>query len=498
MTRLAYAELHAHTNFSFLDGASHPEEMAVRAAELGLQALAITDHDGVYGAVRFSHAARAHGLHPIVGMEASMAGSRHLTLLARNREGYANICRLATAAHHDRPKGSAELDLETLARHTRGLVGLSGCLRGAIPAAARRGEERQAIEAAGTYAALFEPDSFFLELQDHRLETEYLANAGLLDVARHTGLPLVATNNVHYHDLARARLQDVLVCIKHTATLETAGRRLRPNHEFALKSAADMARHFAGVPEALSNTLRIAEMCDFDLSRKLDYGLPAYPTPNGESEYLYMERLVWEGARRRYPDLDETVRRRVRRELCYVKDLRLAGYFLTVRDLVAFCHRNDILVNTRGSAPGSILCYALGISMVDPIAAGLMFERFMSPDRDEPPDIDLDIEHQERERVIQYVYQRYGRRRAAMVANVICFRGRSAIRDVGKALGLPLAQVDRLAQRLQWHPDVEMPNPDQAGGDAPREVSNHVGRELLELSRQIVDFPGTWASTPGA
>ena len=327
-------------------------------------------------------------------------------------------------------------------------MGLSGCLRGAIPTAARRGEERQAIEAAGSYAALFEPDSFFLELQDHRLETEYLANAGLLDVARHTGLPLVATNNAHYHDLARARLQDVLVCIKHTATLETAGRRLRPNHEFALKSAADMARHFAGVPEALSNTLRIAEMCDFDLSRRLDYGLPAYPTPNGESEYLYMERLVWEGARRRYPDLDEAVRRRVRRELCYVKDLRLAGYFLTVRDLVAFCHRNDILVNTRGSAPGSILCYALGISMVDPIAAGLMFERFMSSDRDEPPDIDLDIEHQERERVIQYVYQRYGRRRAAMVANVICFRGRSAIRDVGKALGLPLAQVDRLAQRL--------------------------------------------------
>ena len=295
MTRPAYAELHAHTNFSFLDGASHPEEMAVRAAELGLQALAITDHDGVYGAVRFSHAARTHGLHPIVGMEASMAGGHHLTLLARNREGYANICRLATAAHHDRPKGSAELDLETLARHTQGLVGLSGCLRGAIPAAARHGEERQAIEAAGTYAALFEPDSFFLELQDHRLETEYLANAGLLDVARHTGLPLVATNNVHYHDRARARLQDVLVCIKHTATLETAGRRLRPNHEFALKSAADMARHFAGVPEALSNTLRIAEMCDFDLSRRLDYGLPAYPTPNGESEYLYMERLVWEG-----------------------------------------------------------------------------------------------------------------------------------------------------------------------------------------------------------
>ncbi|MCY4113591.1 MAG: error-prone DNA polymerase [Chloroflexi bacterium] len=489
MTQPAYAELHAHSNFSFLDGASHPEEMAARAAELGLTALAITDHDGVYGAVRFSHAAREHGLRPIVGMEASLSEGRHLTLLARDREGYANICRLATAAHRDRPKGTAELDLDTLARHTRGLVGLSGCLRGAIPNAALNGDDRQAIELAGTYAELFEPGGFFLELQDHRLETEHLANAGLLDVARRTGLPLAATNNVHYHDRSRARLQDVLVCIKHTATLETAGRRLRPNHEFVLKSASEMARLFAGVPEAVGNTLRIAEMCDFDLSRKLEYGLPTFPTPSGESEYGYMERLVWEGARRRYPDLDEAVCERVRRELRYVKDLRLAGYFLTVRDLVDFCHRHDILVNTRGSAPGSILCYALGISMVDPIAAGLMFERFMSPDRDEPPDIDLDIEHQERERVIQYVYERYGRRRAAMVANVICFRGRSAIRDVGKALGLPQAQVDRLAERLQWHPSVEMPHPDQAGGDVPREVSNRVGRDLLELSRQIVDFP---------
>ncbi len=489
MTRPAYAELHAHSNFSFLDGASHPKEMAARAAELGLAALAITDHDGVYGAVRFCHAAREHSLHPIVGMEASMTGGHHLTLLARDREGYANICRLATAAHHDRPKGTAELDLETLARHTRGLVGLSGCRQGAIPAAALAGDSRQATDLAGTYAEMFEDGCFFLELQEHRLETEHLANAGLLEVARHTGLPLVATNNVHYHDRARARLQDVLVCIKHTVTLETAGRRLRPNHEFVLKSAEEMARLFTSVSEAIANTLRIAEMCDFDLSRKLEYGLPAYPTPNGKSEYGYMERLVWEGVRRRYPDLDETVRQRVRQELGYVKDLGLAGYFLTVRDLVAFCHRNDILVNTRGSAPGSILCYVLDISMVDPIAAGLMFERFMSPDRDEPPDIDLDIEHQERERVIQYVYQRYGRRRAAMVANVICFRGRSAIRDVGKALGLPLAQVDRLAQRLQWHPSVEMPDPDQAGGDVPREVSNRVGRELLELSRQIVDFP---------
>ena len=192
MTRPAYAELHAHSNFSFLDGASHPEEMAARAAELGLTALAITDHDGVYGAVRFSHAAREHGLQPIVGMEASMTGGHHLTLLARDREGYANICRLATAAHHDRPKGTAELDLDTLARHTRGLVGLSGCLQGAIPDAALRGDNGRAIELAGRYAGMFEDGCFFLELQDHWLGTEYLASAGLLEVAQSTDLPVVA------------------------------------------------------------------------------------------------------------------------------------------------------------------------------------------------------------------------------------------------------------------------------------------------------------------
>ena len=248
MTRPAYAELHAHSNFSFLDGASHPEEMAARAAELGLRGLAITDHDGVYGAVRFSYAARELGLHPIVGMEASMAGGHHLTLLGRDREGYANICRLATAAHHDRPKGTAELDLDTLARHTRGLVGLSGCLQGAIPSAVLAGDTPRAVELAGTHAEMFEDGCFFLEIQDHRLEAEHLANAGLLEVARDRGLPLVATNNVHYHERSRARLQDVLVCIKHTVTLETAGRRLRPNHEFVLKPAEEMARTFASVP----------------------------------------------------------------------------------------------------------------------------------------------------------------------------------------------------------------------------------------------------------
>ncbi len=495
--QLRYAELHAHTNFSFLDGASHPEEMAARGRELGLAALAVTDHDGVYGAVRFSRAvAEANEatdakpeLKAIVGMEITLDGGSHLTLLARDRRGYSNICLLSTEAHRDRPKGEAELSLADLARHTQGLVGLSGCKRGVVPRAALARDPARAAKLAGLYAGMFEPDCFFLELQNHLQEEDLVTGNGLIEVSRHTGLPVVATNDAHYHDRSRNPLQDVLVCIKHTKTLTTAGRLLRPNSEYCLKPAAEMARLFDGVPQAITNTLRVAEMCCFDLSKPLEYGLPEFPVPNGGTEYDYMETLVWQGVDNHYEQLTDEIRNRVLRELEHVKRYSLAGYFLTVRDIVEFCHENDIMVNTRGSAPGSILCHVLGISLVDPIQAGLLFERFMSSQRGEPPDIDLDIEHQERERVIQYVYELYGRDRAAMVANVIAFRGRSAIWDVGKALGLPLAQVDRLAKQLQWHRSSDMAEEVREGVEIPHEIPNRVAEHLLELCRQIDDFP---------
>ena len=250
-----------------------------------------------------------------------------------------------------------------------------------------------------------------------------------------------------------------------------------------------MVRLFDGVPQAITNTLHIADMCDFDLSKPLQYGLPKFPTPRGDSEYEYLKKLTWEGVERLYSQVTDEVRRRVNRELQHVKENDLAGYFLTVREIVQFCHDNDILVNTRGSAPSSILCYALKISLIDPISANLMFERFMSSQRGEPPDIDLDIEHQERERVIQHVYERYGRDRAGMVANVIAFRGRSALRDVGKALGLPLAQVDRLAKHLQWHHSSNIEQEVEEGAEFPTEIPNQVASHLMDLCNQIDDFP---------
>ena len=492
-----YAELHAHTNFSFLDGASHPEEMAAMGKELGLAALAVTDHDGVYGAVRFSRAvAEANEaadakpeLKAIVGMEITLEGGSHLTLLARDRQGYSNICLISTEAHRDRPKGQAELSLDFLAQHSKGLVGLSGCKHGEIPTAALAGRTDRAAELAGVYGSMFEPGCFYLELQNHLQEEDIVAGNRLIEISRHTGIPLVATNNAHYHDRSRKPLQDVLVCIKHTKTLRTAGRLLRPNGEYYLKSPAEMTRLFDGAPQAITNTLHVAGMCDFDLSKPLEYGLPKFPTPRGDSEYEYLEELAWEGVDRLYSQVTDEVRQRVNRELKHVKENDLAGYFLTVREIVQFCHDSDILVNTRGSAPSSILCYALKISLIDPIGANLMFERFMSSQRGEPPDIDLDIEHQERERVIQHVYERYGRDRAGMVANVIAFRGRSAIRDVGKALGLPLAQVDRLAKHLQWHHSSNMEIEVEEGAEFPTEIPNRVALHLVELCKQIDDFP---------
>ncbi|MCY4108891.1 MAG: error-prone DNA polymerase, partial [Chloroflexi bacterium] len=492
-----YAELHAHTNFSFLDGASHPEEMADKGKELGLAALAVTDHDGVYGAVRFSRAvAEANEvadtrpwLKAIVGMEITLEGGSHLTLLARDRQGYSNICLISTEAHRDRPKGNAELSLDFLARHSKGLIGLSGCKRGEIPTAALAGNTDRAIELSGIYKSMFEPGCFYLELQNHLHEEEIIIGNRLIEVSRNIGIPLVATNDAHYHERSRKRLQDVLVCIKHTKTLRNAGRLLRPNSEYCLKPPEEMARLFDGLPGAITNTLHIADMCDFDLSKPLEYGLPKFPTPRGDSEYEYLKKLTWEGVERLYSQVTDEVRRRVNRELKHVRENDLAGYFLTVREIVQFCHDNDILVNTRGSAPSSILCYALKISLIDPMSANLMFERFMSSQRGEPPDIDLDIEHQERERVIQHVYERYGRDRAGMVANVIAFRGRSAIRDVGKALGLPLAQVDRLAKHLQWHHSSNIEQEVKEGAEFPAEIPNRVASHLLELCRQIDDFP---------
>jgi error-prone DNA polymerase len=463
----AYAELHCWSNFSFLEGASHPEELVGEALRLGLRGVALTDRDGLYGAVRFAKAAAGTPLAAICGAELTLeppaappipAGrparpakevptdSPRLVLLAEDKRGYGNLARLVSMAQLRGRKRDARLWLEDLDGHTDGLIALSGGRNGPIERALLRRDEATALALGARLRALF-PGRFHLELQHHvRPEDPALIRA-LVRLGARLGISTVATNGVAYATPADGLLADVLACVKYGTTLAGAGTRLRPNHEYHLKEPAQMARLFAEFPQALDATLAIAERCTFRLDR-LAGEFPLFPIPPEErSPQSYLRTLVERGARERYGSpLATAVERQLEYELGIIARMDLAGYFLVVWDIVRAAQELGVLAQGRGSAANSAVCYALGITAIDPVAGGLLFERFLSEERGEVPDIDVDFAHQDRERVIQYVYQRYGREHAAMAAEVITYRTRSAIRDVGKALGLTLGQVDAVVR----------------------------------------------------
>jgi len=465
-----YLELHCHSNFSLLDGASHPEELVERAAELGMDALALTDHDAVYGAVRFVQAARAHGIRPLLGAELTLTEGHHLVLLAENRVGWRNLCRLISRARHNAPKGHAALPPEELIGHTDGLIALSGCGQGEVVAALQQRGRSAALAVASRYRDLFGPDRFWIELQHHLLPEDDAMVDELVALARHLGVGYVATNNVHYAVQDGHRLQDVLVCIRHQTTLDEAGVLLRPNSEFYLKPAAEMAALFADHPEALANTRRIAERCRFELGYGLQ-DLPAFPTPDGLTPIDYLRHLCQRALSSSETFQPSAIQRRLTHELAVIERAGLANYFLIVWDIVRFARERGIRCQGRGSAANSLVAYLLGISPIDPLAHDLVFERFLSDERALPPDIDIDFQADRREEVIQYVYRRYGPEQSAMACTVVTFRARSALRDVGKALGISEREL-RMADGDLSDPQFETRNP-----------------ELLDLCRQIDRFP---------
>ncbi|MBV8245105.1 MAG: PHP domain-containing protein, partial [Candidatus Eremiobacteraeota bacterium] len=437
---MKYAELHCWSNFTFLEGGSHPEELVEAAARLGLSALALTDRDGLYGTVRFSKAAKNCGLPAICGAELTFAlpAATRVVLLAEDAAGYANLVELISLAQMRGSKGDPRLQLEDFEGRTAGLVALSGGWNGI------------AESHSAALAALF-GSGFFLEMQHHlRAEDAALVRATLA-LAKRLGVAYVATNGVAYACKEDAYLADVLSCVKKKTNLADAHARklLRPNTEYALKTPAMMAKLFAPYPQALKNTLAIAERCTFRLDR-LAGQFPLFPVPPGESSrQSYLRTLVYRGAAGRYgTPLPSDVERQLEYELGIIARLDLAGYFLIVWDIVRAATELGVLCQGRGSAANSAVCYALGITAVDPVGGKLLFERFLTEDRQEVPDIDIDFAHEDREKVIQYVYERYGRAHAAMAAEVITYRTRSAIRDVGKALGLTLAQVDAVAREF--------------------------------------------------
>jgi error-prone DNA polymerase len=485
-----YVELHSASAFSFLDGASLPEALVQRAADLGYPALALLDRDGVFGIPRFHLAARRAGLKAIVGAEVTIAlgpeSSRvmALPLLVASRAGYRSLSRLITRMKLAAPKGEGALTLADLDGHVDGLVALAGRFTIDGP----RGGGAAAL--VDRLVGIFGRGNVCVELQRHLLRDEEADNHLLRDLASAFKVPIVATNGVRFAESVDRPLYDVLTCIRHKTTLEQAGRRLSRNAERSLKSPDAMARLFSDLPDALTGTRALADRLEYTMA-DLGYRFPEYPVPAGETMTSYLRAVTEAGARDRYRPYHDRARAQVRRELDLIEKLDLAGYFLIVWDIVNFCRRQDILVQGRGSAANSAVCYSLGITAVDPVGMELLFERFLSEERGEWPDIDIDLPSGDRrERVIQYVYEKYGKLGAAMTANVITYRGRSAAREVGKALSLDSGEIDRLARimnQFEWIDPKE--TLDRNLRDAGIDADNPAVRRFGELWLRIQDLP---------
>ncbi|MDQ3170836.1 MAG: error-prone DNA polymerase [Acidobacteriota bacterium] len=438
-----YVELHAASAFSFLEGASLPEALVERAAALDYPAIALLDRNGLYGAPRLHQAAKKAGLKALVGAELVIGGTTtfRLPVLVSSAEGYRNLCRVLSKAHMRAPKGEAVITLDDLDGQSGGLIALAGR---EILAAGKHGVGGLLDRLVGTFGRAHT----WVELQRHMRRHEESDNQALLDLAAAFRVPLMASNGVKFADPSIRPLHDVFTCIRNHVTIEQAGRRLAVNAERYLKSKAEMARLFADLPQALAGTEALVERLEFTLAN-LGYRFPQYPVPAGESEISFLRRLTQVGARDRYRPYHDRARAQIDRELALIEKLDLAGYFLIVWDIVNYCRRERILVQGRGSAANSAVCYSLGITAVDPVGMDLLFERFLSEERGEWPDIDLDLPSGDRrERVIQYVYERYGRLGAAMTANVITYRSRSATRELGKVMGFDDATIDRLAKLM--------------------------------------------------
>ena len=485
---MSFVHLHTHTPFSFLDGASPIENMVNAAARMGMPALAVTDHDNVCAAVKFFQAAEKAGIKAIQGSEITLENGSHLTLLARNGEGYASICDLLTRAHLSNPRLEPRTRMEELEKLTDVIV-LSGCRRGDLCTLILQGRYREAHQQAEEYLSLFGPDNFYIELQNRMLPGDaYLAHR-LIDLARSLGIEAVATNNVHYVEHDDFMVHDLLTCVRTLSRLEEIHPERPLNGESCLKSAAEMQKLFAFYPSALQNTLRIAAECEAAFTT---YSIhpPRFELPPGHRAEELLYRLTLEGARKRYRHIDKTTTERLEHELAIIVQMGFADYFLLVWDLACFARRQGIRYAGRGSAADSLVAYCLYITEVDSLERGLLFERFMSPERVGLPDIDIDFESRRREEVIEYVYKKYGCDKVARVATYNTFRARSAIRDIGKALGFSEAELGPIAKRLpHTYADVIRRVVDRLPELRDSPLKGERFKLLLDICEKVAGFP---------
>jgi error-prone DNA polymerase len=501
-----YAELHCKTNFSFLEGASHPDELVRQAADLDYRALAVTDRNSLAGAVRAHIAAKDIGLPLVIGAEVTPIDTPPAVLWATDRKSYGRLCRLLTRGRRQAPKGECNLTLDDIAEFNEGLI--TGVLDRQPPASPGVFDDTQPQNTAADcklkivvhdppaepganallqYREIF-PDRCYLLAELTRGPDDRTRLAELQQLSRETGIPLAAAGDVHYHIPARMVLHDVLTAIRHRTTVTAAeGTLLFPNAERHLRTLAAIQELFTTAPDAIARTIEIAERCRFSLD-ELKYEYPIELAPPGQTPLEYLTQLTWAGAGRRYPNgLPEKIREQIENELQLIGDLHYEPYFLTVWDLVRFARSRNILCQGRGSAANSVVCYCLEVTSVNPAEIDLLFERFISRERNEVPDIDIDFEHERREEVLQYLYDKYGRERAGLAATVITYCSRSAIRDVGKALGLSLDRVDALAKHVEGY--THEPKLVGRCRDIGIDPTSNLGRRLIYCVNEIIGFP---------
>lgn len=508
-----YAELHCHSYYSFHDGASSLEELLLRAKELGYRALAVTDHDNLCGAMRLAQVARSLDMRGIIGAELTLKGGHHVTLLAKDRQGYGNLCRLITAAHASGERNNPELPPDILPEHAPGLVALSGCPRGELAKLVNKQRFAEARDLIRQYLEWFDSDNFYLELQHNLAFGDKERNRGLLDLARETGARVVATGNAHYHIRERHRLQDCLVAIRHCKSLEETHRERRPNSEFYLRPVAEMEALFRECPAALSSTLEIAERCTLDLTEDISYVFPDYPAPEGYTTESYLEKLCYEAAVRRFGSVTPAVQERLDEEFRLIRKFGLAGFLLMYHEVIKL--GREVMIEQglgdpsapleenppgrgRGSSVALLVGYLIGLSHIDPLQYNLSLERFLPGDvMTSVPDIDLDFPRSIREELILRTHRKWGWQHAALTGTIVTYQIKGAVRDLGKALGLPETEIDQLARQADWGSAKKLKKKMQRMPNFKDRVDAPVWRDLVSLAAELDGFPRYMGQHPG-
>ncbi|MDW7649870.1 MAG: DNA polymerase III subunit alpha [Bacillota bacterium] len=499
-----FVHLHVHTEYSLLDGASRVKDTIERAAGLGMPALAITDHGVMYGVIDFYKKAKAAGIKPIIGCEVYVSPRRridrdprrdskqhHLVLLAKDKEGYQNLMELVSRGFSEGFYYKPRVDHDLLKQYSRGLIALSACLAGEIPMALLEGREEDARNLVRFYRETFGSENYFLELQNHGIEEQKTVNPHIINLAKDTGTPLIVSNDLHYTNKSDAHAHDVLLCIQTGKTLDDENRMRFSTEEFYLKSAEEMSSLFPDLPETVENTLEIARMCNLDFEFDKTH-LPLYEIPREFDENSYLRKVCLQGAKDRYgASLPEDVAKRLDYELGVIAQMGYASYFLIVWDFVRYAHENGILVGPgRGSAAGSLVAYSLGITNIDPLKYGLLFERFLNPERVTMPDIDIDFCYEKREKVIEYVVEKYGEEAVAQIITFGTMAAKAAIRDVGRALNFPYSDVDRIAKLIPMELNISIADALDKSPDLKELYSKDPKvHQLIDLSIAVEGLP---------